>query len=102
MKTNTIKELEIIFVNRFKLGTVQRCFDNNFGVSFISLNKIKSAAFLNKFQSWDESKQSQFIIELGGPTNFRNTRKYIDNLIKQNKEKETKENNEKVISVYAQ
>lgn len=82
MKTKTKAEMEVLFKSRFVLGAVQRAFETKFNIPFISLEKVKSPEFLSTFQTWDEMKKRGFIIELGGPANFKHTQNYFNNLIK--------------------
>ena len=39
---------------------------------------IKSAQFLIKFRGWDETKQKDFIYNLGGKTNYYKTQDFLN------------------------
>ncbi|MEK6883396.1 MAG: hypothetical protein AABY22_27460 [Nanoarchaeota archaeon] len=86
MKTNI--NIEEIARQRLGLQTVQKNIFNYFKIQVPTINKFKDPAFLNQFKDWDFDKQKQLIIELGGPTNYRFTKYWINGLIRNlNKEK---------------
>ena len=77
-----MNELETIINKRIKLQTVQKSLETKFGLKFPTLNKIKSAQFIEQYSSWDQTKRKSFAIELGGPINVYYTKNYLENLTK--------------------
>ncbi len=75
------QKLETIIKSRLALGACQRKL-SNFGLTFPTLEKIKSPNFLKNFLDWDTQKQQTFIFELGGEANQRRTKAYLDCLVR--------------------
>jgi len=44
------------------------------------LEYIKSTAFLIKFKNWDDSTKKDFIKNLGGKVNFKQTQEFLNTL----------------------
>lgn len=82
MKTNV--NIEETISQRFRLQSVQNNIFNNYKIISPTIDKIKRKEFLEKFLTWDENQQKKIIIELGGPANYKKTKYWINNLIKEN------------------
>lgn len=99
MKTNI--NIEEIARQRLTLQSVQKKISSNYNILFPMIEKFKDSNFLTKFSTWDYDKQKSLLIDIGGPTNYRHTRYWINGLIRNlNKvNNNTKEQNEENLRV---
>lgn len=82
--SDKIKELEGIIAARLSLQSTQSKICRSFNLQFLSLNELKSSTFLKKFFSWPEIRRKEFVSELAGTPNFKQTTKYLESLRAQN------------------
>ena len=74
--------LETVIAQRLNLASNQNLLWSNFGVSFANLEKIKNPDFLRlNYKNWPQEKKNQFILLVGGRTNFKKTENYINHLM---------------------
>jgi hypothetical protein len=91
-------DVEIVVKDRLRLQSVQRNFFDSFGILFPTLEKFKHNSFLHQYNKWELEQKNKFLIELGGKTNLKQTKQWIDKLIKE--KLQTKESNETLISIH--
>lgn len=100
MKTNV--NIENVISERFRLQSVQKNISNYWNIAAPKLETFKDRNFLTKFSTWDYDKQKSLLIDLGGPANYRQTRYWINGLIRDlNKiNNQTKEQNEENLRIH--
>lgn len=73
--------LETIIAQRLNLSCNQRQLWSEFGISFANLSKIKNPDYLKlNYKNWPQEKKNQFILLVGGRTNFKKTENYLNHL----------------------
>lgn len=71
-----MNNIGIVIEQRLNLQSTKNMLLDQFG-TVPKLDFILSNTFLNKFKTWDQSKQNKFITVLGGKTNFTKTKHFL-------------------------
>lgn len=71
--------IEYIIEQRLKMQSTQKYLKDKFSLSINNIGQLKESGIKNKYSTWSENKQSDFIKIIGGPRFFKITKNFILN-----------------------